>query len=88
MRLTIVAGLIMGLSLAIQSMLGAQATAKVGDPASAARSHARAVAPWYVAMKDVRRENPSADTGTDCAANLIRSHPRDRPVPVPTTGRS
>jgi hypothetical protein len=87
MRLTIVAGLIMGLSLAIQSMLGDHAKAKVGDPASALRSHARAVAPWYVATNDVRREKPSAGTGTDCVANLIRSHRRDRPVPLPTMAR-
>ena len=77
MRLTIVAGLILGLSLAIQSMLGDHARAKVGDAASAVRSHARAVAPWYVAMNDVRREKPRMDTRTDCVANLIRSHRRD-----------
>ena len=44
MRLTIVAGLIMGLSLAVQSMLGANARAKVGDAASAVRAHVRVVA--------------------------------------------
>ena len=64
MRLTIVAGLIMGLSLAIQSMLGDRARANVGDAASAVRSHARAVAPWYVATNDVRREKHSIDTPT------------------------
>ena len=52
MRLTIVAGLIMGLSLAVQSMLGAHAKAKIGDAASAVRSHAHVVAPWYIAMDD------------------------------------
>ncbi len=52
MRLTIVAGLIMGLSLAVQSMLGANARAKVGDAASAVRAHVRVVAPWYIAMDD------------------------------------
>ena len=87
MRLTIVAGLIMGLSLAIQSMLGDRARANVGDAAGAVRSHARAVAPWYVAMNEVRREKHSVDTGTGCVANLIRSHRRDRPVPLPSKGR-
>ncbi len=52
MRLTIVAGLIMGLSLAVQSMLGAHARAKVGDAASAVRAHVRVVAPWYIAAND------------------------------------
>jgi hypothetical protein len=54
MRLTIVAGLIMGLSLAVQSMLGAHARAKVGQAASAVRVHGREVAPWYVAMNGGR----------------------------------
>jgi hypothetical protein len=49
MRLTIIAGLIMGASLAIQSMLGAHARAKVGQAASAVRVHVREVAPWYIA---------------------------------------
>jgi hypothetical protein len=53
MRLTIVAGLILGASLAVQSMLGAHARAKVGPAASAARVHAHEVAPWYIAMNDV-----------------------------------
>ena len=52
MRMTIVAGLILGASLAVQSMLGAHARAKVGDAAGAVRSHARVVAPWYIAMND------------------------------------
>ena len=56
MRLTIVAGLIMGLSLAVQSMLGANARAKVGDAASAVRAHVRVVAPWYIATNDVHLE--------------------------------
>jgi hypothetical protein len=64
MRLTIVAGLIMGLSLAVQSMLTAQAKAKVGNAASAIRSHARVIAPWYVAMNDVRHEKHSVDGAT------------------------
>ncbi len=42
MRLTIIAGLIMGASLAIQSMLAAHAT--VG--------HVHVVAPWYIAATD------------------------------------
>ncbi len=65
MRLTIVAGLIMGLSLAVQSMLGAHAKAKVGDAASSVRSNARVVAPWYVAASDARREKHSVDTATE-----------------------
>jgi hypothetical protein len=47
MRLTIVAGLIMGVSLAVQSALGAQVRAKVGRAASAGRVHE--IAPWYIA---------------------------------------
>ena len=50
MRLTIIAGLILGVSLAVQSILGAHARAKVGQAASAARVHGRVVAPWYLAM--------------------------------------
>ena len=52
MRMTIVAGLILGASLAVQSMLGAHARAKAGDAAGAVRSHARVVAPWYIAEND------------------------------------
>ena len=52
MRMTIVAGLILGASLAVQSMLGAHARAKVGDAAGAVRVHAHQVAPWYIAMND------------------------------------
>ena len=48
MRLTIVAGLIMGVALAIQSTLGAHARAKVGHGASGGRVHESA--PWYIAM--------------------------------------
>ena len=54
MRMTIVAGLILGASLAVQSMLGAHARANVGDAAGAVRSHARVVAPWYIAIDDWR----------------------------------
>jgi ascorbate-specific PTS system EIIC-type component UlaA len=54
MRLTIVAGLIMGLSMAIQSALNARTKAKVGNAASAAGVHVGVVAPWYVAQ-DVQR---------------------------------
>jgi hypothetical protein len=48
MRLTIIAGFIVGASLAIQSMLAAHARTGVGRAASAVRVHV--VAPWYVAM--------------------------------------
>jgi hypothetical protein len=54
MRLTIIAGLILGVSLAVQSILGAHARAKVGQAASAVRVHGRVVAPWYVAVSDCR----------------------------------
>jgi hypothetical protein len=50
MRLTIIAGFILGASLAIQSMLGAHARTRVGQAASAVRVHGHVVAPWYVAM--------------------------------------
>ena len=53
MRLTIVAGLILGASLAVQSMLGAHARARLGSAASAVGVHVREVAPWYVAMNGV-----------------------------------
>jgi hypothetical protein len=56
MRLTIIAGLILGASLAIQSMMGAHARAKVGQAASAVRVHGRVVAPWYVAGNDARSD--------------------------------
>ena len=47
MRLTILAGLITGTSLAIQVALTAHARPKVPPPNSAIRL--RAVAPWYIA---------------------------------------
>ncbi|HZC46397.1 MAG TPA: hypothetical protein VE243_07965 [Candidatus Acidoferrum sp.] len=50
MRLTIVAGLIMGLSMAIQSAMNAHARAKAGNASSAVGIHVRVVAPWYVAQ--------------------------------------
>ena len=56
MRLTIIAGLILGASLAVQSMLGAHARAKVGQAASAVRVHGRVVAPWYIAESDRRSD--------------------------------
>jgi hypothetical protein len=48
MRLIIVAGLLMGVSLAIQSAHGAHAKAGVDPAASAARVDVSA--PWYIAM--------------------------------------
>ena len=62
MRLTIVAGLIMGVALGIQSVLGAHARAKVVHAASARRVHESA--PWYVAEND----GHSADTRGNRAA--------------------
>jgi hypothetical protein len=50
MRLTILAGLIMGAALAINSSVGAHSRAKVSRAASAVRVHVHAVAPWYIAL--------------------------------------
>jgi len=55
MRLTILAGLIMGLSLAIHSVLVAHA--KVGHAVNAVRVPAKEVAPWYVAMDDAQEKD-------------------------------
>lgn len=49
MRVTIVAGLIVGLSMAIQSAHRAHAKANLGHAASAVGVHVRVVAPWYIA---------------------------------------
>ena len=49
MRLTIIAGLILGTSLAVQSILAAHASAKPGRAATRVGVHVREVAPWYVA---------------------------------------
>ena len=54
MRLTIIAGLILGTSLAIQSILAAHAAAKLGRAPSGVGIHAHVVAPWYVAASDRR----------------------------------
>ena len=62
MRLTIIAGLILGVSLAVQSILGAHARAKVGQAASAARVHGRVVAPWYVAVSGRRSDGQLTST--------------------------
>jgi hypothetical protein len=48
MRLTILAGLIVGVSLAFQSAHAVHAKAVVGHVAGADRAHANA--PWYTAM--------------------------------------
>jgi hypothetical protein len=50
MRVTILAGLIMGVALAVQSVLSAHARAKVVHAASAVRVHQSA--PWYIATND------------------------------------
>ena len=67
MRLTIAAGLIVGASLAVQSMLGAHARAKLGPAATAVRVHVHEVAPWYIAMNHVA---PSATHLTE-ASNVV-----------------
>ena len=54
MRLTIIAGLILGTSLAVQSMLAAHATTKLGRAANGIGVHVRVVAPWYIAANDRR----------------------------------
>ena len=54
MRLTIIAGLILGTSLAVQSILAAHATTKLGRPPSAVGAYVRVVAPWYIAANDRR----------------------------------
>ena len=56
MRLTIIAGLILGASLAVQSMLDAHAAAKLGRASSAVGVHVHVVAPWYIAATDRRFE--------------------------------
>jgi hypothetical protein len=73
MRLTIVAGLIMGMSLALQATLAARARAKVGNAASAVRAHARVVAPWYIAMKDRDSARQLASTRGNPAAAVVRN---------------
>ncbi len=52
MRLTIIAGLILGTSLAVQSILAAHATAKLGQSPSGVGVHAHVIAPWYIAAAD------------------------------------
>jgi hypothetical protein len=54
MRLTIIAGLIFGASLAVQSILAAHATPKLGRAANGVGVHAHVVAPWYIASNDCR----------------------------------
>ncbi len=54
MRFTVVAGLIFGLSMAIQSLVGAHARAKAGHVANAVRVQVKEVAPWYIAQSDRR----------------------------------
>jgi len=73
MRLTIVAGLIMGMSLAMQAALGAHARAKVAHAASAVRAHVRVVAPWYIAMNDGRSARQLASKRGDRVAAALRN---------------
>jgi hypothetical protein len=54
MRLTIIAGVILGASLAVHSAVGAHARAKAVHAASAVRLHVKEIAPWYVAVNDDR----------------------------------
>jgi hypothetical protein len=68
MRLTIVAGLILGLSMAIQSLVGAHSRAKAGHAANAVRVHVKEVAPWYIAQNDGRSCGNVAGRRRDIAA--------------------
>ena len=62
MRLTIIAGLILGTSLAIQSIRAAHAAAKLGQPPTGVGVHAHVVAPWYIASSDRRcDEHPGGE---------------------------
>jgi hypothetical protein len=54
MRLTIIAGLILGTSLAVQSILAAHAAAKLSRAPARVGVHVRVVAPWYIAATDRR----------------------------------
>jgi len=68
MRLTIVAGLIFGLTMAIQSTVAAHARAKAGHAANAIRVHVKEVAPWYIAHNDRRSYGNVAGSRRDIAA--------------------
>jgi len=57
MRLTILAGLLMGLSLAVQATLGAHARTIVGHAAKAVGAREKVVAPWYIASNDRKTVN-------------------------------
>jgi len=73
MRLTIFAGLIMGLSLAIQSA-GAHARDKAGHAPVAV--HAREVAPWYVAS-NARHRAGHIELTHAAAASIAMNEVRD-----------
>jgi uncharacterized membrane protein YdcZ (DUF606 family) len=64
MRLTIIAGLMVGISLAIQSAHNAQARARVGQAASTVRVHVSA--PWYTVIN----AGHNADTRSTLAQRL------------------
>jgi hypothetical protein len=57
MRLTILAGLLMGLSLAVQATLGAHARTTLGRSVKAVGAHEKVVAPWYIATNDTKSLN-------------------------------
>lgn len=52
MRLTIIAGVILGTSLAVHSAVSAHARAKALHAATAVRAHVKEIAPWYLALND------------------------------------
>lgn len=67
MRLAIVAGLIVGMALGVESVHDAHLKATVSQAASAVRVHVSA--PWYVAM------NPGNGTGTRATLAGLPSYP-------------
>jgi hypothetical protein len=73
MRLTIVAGLIAGTALAIQSIVGAHTRARSNDAASGVHVHVRVVAPWYIAANNTVH-------GAEHVADTRQSHHAAKPV--------
>ena len=57
MRLTILAGLLMGLSMAVQSALSAHARTMLDHSVKAVGAHTKTVAPWYIATNHSERVN-------------------------------
>src|SRR5579862_5747373 len=78
MRLAIVAGLIAGASLAVQSTLAAHVKAKAAHAAKAGRPTAHEVAPWYIAMTaDQTVLTAPVETSSAGPTKSNASHPRN-----------